>query len=187
MVNKSDTRTKVGQFKKGTSGNPSGRPMGARNRATLMAEQYLEGQSEQLVQLAVKFATSGNILALRLCLDRALPIRKERTIELELPPAKNTHDLAANYDRVLAAVSEGRITPTEAQSLTEILDSQARLLENVDMERRLQELEECASEVREAKKNIGREIENFGSKYKHLWELMNPEKGTDEDAVEDAA
>jgi hypothetical protein len=187
MTKKPDFRTKVGQFKKGTSGNPSGRPMGARNRATLMAEQYLEGQSEQLVQLAVKFATSGNILALRLCLDRALPIRKERTIELELPPAKNTHDLAANYDRVLAAVSEGRITPTEAQSLTEILDSQARLLENVDMERRLQELEECASEVREAKKNIGRQLEDFGSEYGHVCELIRAAKGTDEDAVEDAA
>ena len=43
MANKSDTRTKQGKFKKGTSGNPSGRPIGSRNRATLLAEQLLEG------------------------------------------------------------------------------------------------------------------------------------------------
>ena len=187
MPNKSKTRNKDGQYKKGASGNPSGRPTGSRNRATLMAEQFLEGQSEQLIRKVVDMANGGNILAMRLCLERVLPIRKERTIELELPPAKNAQDLAANYDRVLAAVSEGRITPTEAQSLTEILDSQARLFENVDMERRLQELEECASEVRDAKKNIRRQLENFGSEHKHVCELIIAAKGTDEDAVEDAA
>jgi len=149
MANKSDTRTKQGKFKKGTSGNPSGRPIGSRNRATLLAEQLLEGEAEPLIRQCINLAKKGNIHALRLCLERLLPIRKERSIELELPPAQNALDLAANLQRILAAVGEGRITPGEAQALTEVLNSQAHLFETADMERRLQALEDFKSEVQQ--------------------------------------
>ena len=187
MPNKSKIRTKDGQFKKGTSGNPSGRPTGSRNRATLMAEQYLEGEAEQLTRKVVDMAKGGNILALRLCLERVIPIRRERSIELELPPAHNALDLAANLQRILAAVGEGRITPGEAQALTEVVSSQAHLFETADMERRMQELEECVSEVRNVKKNLDRELAAFAHEYRNVLELTRADKGTDEHADEDAA
>ena len=82
----SNIQTKHGQFQKGTSGNPSGRPAGSRNRSTWLAEQLLEGEYEQLIKQAITMAKEGNIHALRLCLERVIPIRKERSIELELPP-----------------------------------------------------------------------------------------------------
>jgi hypothetical protein len=31
------------------------------------------------------------------------------------------------------------------------------------------------------------QLEDLGSKYKHVWDLIRAAKGTDEDAVEDAA
>jgi hypothetical protein len=158
MANKPKIRTKQGQFKKGTSGNPSGRPLGSRNRATLMAEQFLDGESEELMRQAVKLAKSGNLFALRLCLERVLPIRKERTIELELPPAHNALDLAANLQRILAAAGEGRITPSEAQVLTDVLSMQAHLFETADMERRIQELEEYKTKVQEFKGQMVHEM-----------------------------
>jgi hypothetical protein len=161
MVNKPDTRTKRGKFKKGTSGNPSGRPTGSRNRATLMAEQFLEDESEQLVRQAVSLAKGGNILALRLCLERILPARRERTITVDLSPAQNALDIAANYQELLAAVSDGRITPGEAQSLSEVLDRKARLFETVDTARRLQALEEHGSEVKRYHQQQDFEIQRF--------------------------
>src|ERR1017187_2071154 len=161
MPNKSKIRTKDGQFKKGTSGNPSGRPTGSRNRATLMAEQYLEGEAEQLTRKVVDMAKGGNILALRLCLERVIPIRRERSIELELPPAHNALDLAANLQRILAAVGEGRITPGEAQALTEVLSSQAHLFETADMERRLQALEEYKTQVQAFRHQRDAEMARF--------------------------
>ena len=162
MTNKSDIRTKHGQFKKGTSGNPSGRPIGSRNRATLLAEQLLEGEAEQLIRQCVSLAKKGNIHALRLCLERVLPIRKERSIELELPPAQNGLDLAANLQRIVVAVGEGRITPGEAQALSEVVSSQAHLFETADMERRLQTLEDFKSEVQEYRHQQEVEMQRIG-------------------------
>ena len=39
-------------FEPGTSGNPRGRPAGARNKRTVMAEALLEGELEQLVYVS---------------------------------------------------------------------------------------------------------------------------------------
>ena len=147
-------RAKRGQFNKGASGNPSGRPVGSRNKTTLLAEQLLEGEAEELIRKTVELAKKGNIQALRFCLDRVLPIRKERLLELELPPAKNAPELAANFRRVLAAVGEGQITPAEAQSITELLNSQARALELVEMELRVQTLEDHNRELTGIKQEL---------------------------------
>ena len=166
MANEPKTRTKNGKFTKGTSGNPSGRPAGSRNKATLVAEQLLDGESEQLIRKAVSLAKSGNVHALRLCLERVIPIRKERSIDLELPPAQTPQELAANYQRVLSAIGEGRITPGEAQVLTEILSSQARLFESVELERRLLALEELQAEVKAYRHQREAEMQKFAHENK---------------------
>ncbi|MHC4197293.1 MAG: DUF5681 domain-containing protein [Planctomycetota bacterium] len=69
------------RFPKGVSGNPKGRPKGTRNRATIMAEALLEGQAEALVQKGVSMALKGNTTALRLCLERLIPPRREPTVQ----------------------------------------------------------------------------------------------------------
>jgi hypothetical protein len=93
----STKRTKgPGQFPKGTSGNPSGRPSGSRNRTTLLMESLLEGEAEQLTRKAIDLALDGDITALRLCLERLVPPRKDRTIHLLLPPIENVHQISGD-------------------------------------------------------------------------------------------
>jgi hypothetical protein len=67
------------------------------------------------------------------------------------------------------------------------VSSQAHLFETADMERRMQELEECVSEVRNVKKNLDRELAAFAHEYRNVLELTRADKGTDEHADEDAA
>jgi hypothetical protein len=72
-------------FKPGQSGNSSGRPAGSRNKATVAMEALLDGQAEALTQKAIDMALEGDITALRLCLDRVLPARKDRPVTFRLP------------------------------------------------------------------------------------------------------
>ena len=86
MLNDTPTkRASKGRFRAGTSGNPSGRPVGSRNKGTLFLEELLDGEGEGLTRKAIQLGLKGDPFALRLCLERLLPPRKERRIELALP------------------------------------------------------------------------------------------------------
>jgi Family of unknown function (DUF5681) len=86
-----------GRFKPGQSGNPAGRPPGTRNKATESAELLLEGEAEALTREAVELALAGDATALRLCLDRLIPPRRERKVQLDnIPPVRGMPDLGCH-------------------------------------------------------------------------------------------
>jgi hypothetical protein len=141
-------RTSKGQFHKGSSGNPSGRPPGSQNTSTLLYEQMLEGKGELLITKLMEKAEQGDIRALTLCLDRIFPVRKERVINLELKPEESLKDLPINFQKITTAVAEGRITPTEGELMSNILSNCARAMQTVELDQRVAELEACQEEVR---------------------------------------
>jgi len=82
-----------GGFRKGQSGNPAGRRPGSRNKATETAELLLAGEVEALTRKAVELALGGDAAALRLCLDRIIPARRGRPVQLAVAPVRGTADL----------------------------------------------------------------------------------------------
>jgi hypothetical protein len=129
-------------FEKGQSGNPAGRTPGSRNRATLAAESLLHGQSRALTQTAVERALAGNDFALKLCLDRILATRRERTVRFALPPIESAADLAAALGAVAAAVADGTLTPGEACDLSQVATTFIKAIETADFEQRLHAIEQ---------------------------------------------
>jgi hypothetical protein len=121
-------RKRRGAFQPGRSGNPAGRPKGARNRATIAAEMLLEGEAQTLTRKAIELAKAGDTTALRLCLERLLPPRKDRAISFELPPIVSVDDAPRAIGALLAAVADGRITPSEAVVVTSLIDAQCRAM-----------------------------------------------------------
>jgi hypothetical protein len=73
-------------------------------------------------------ALAGDPLALRLCLERIVPPRKERPVALPLPAITNSDDVPDPIATVLAAVAEGSITPGEACTMMTLIDAQRRVL-----------------------------------------------------------
>lgn len=112
----------MSKFKPGQSGNPSGRPKGALNKATLAAQALLDGEVEVLTRKVVELAKDGNPMALRLCLERLLPPRKDRPVILNLPEIKGAEDLPQLLDAILEGVARGEITPGEGQALIAFLE-----------------------------------------------------------------
>ena len=134
--NKQDAR-----FKPGQSGNPDGRKAGSRNKVTLSMEALLEGESEALTRTAIEKAKAGDMTALRICFDRLYPPQKGRSIQIDLPPIKQADDVVLGYEAVLAAVSDGRITPDEASTIAHVLEANRRAIETCELEARMTALE----------------------------------------------
>ena len=134
-------KKKNGQFAKGSSGNPSGRPLGNRNQSTLLLESLLAGEGYELFRKAIELAKAGDVRALQLCMDRMLPPRKDRPVTFDLPPIQNLDDVATGKMSILAAISEGNITPQEGEVISRILDGYAGVMVNQDLQRRVEKLE----------------------------------------------
>jgi hypothetical protein len=130
-------RTTAGTF---TTGNP-GRPKGARNKATQAVLALLDGQAEALTQRAVELALAGDGVALRLCLDRIAPPRKDSPVTFPLPRMTTARDAAQAAGAVLEAVAAGDLTPTEGAMVMGLVDAFRRTLETSELEARLVALE----------------------------------------------
>jgi hypothetical protein len=121
-------------------GNP-GRPRGSRHKATLAAEALLEGEAEALTRAAIQKAKEGDTTALRLCLERLVPPRKDRPIVFDLGKLDGPADALDALRAVLAAMSRGDITPSEAEAVAALLESLRRAHETTELEARIAALE----------------------------------------------
>jgi hypothetical protein len=129
------------KFKPGRSGNPSGRPKGSRHKTTLAIEKLLDGEGEEITRKAIEKAKEGDMTAIRICMDRLAPPRKDRHIELSLPKMEKASDAANASAAIVEAASAGELTPSEAGELLKIVESYARTLQVSDFEARLERLE----------------------------------------------
>ena len=118
-----------------------GRREGSRNKATIAAQELLDGEAEELTRKAIEKAKEGDIQALRLCLDRLVPPRKDRPLTISLPDPDGIDELLQVSTAVLQSVASGDITPSEGQALTAILERHRRVVELTDIEARLAILE----------------------------------------------
>jgi len=130
-----------GRFKPGQSGNPAGKPKGARHKTTLAMQALLDGQAEALTQKAVQLALAGDMAALRLCMERLMPARKDSPVSCLLPPISSAEDTAYAMSAVIAAVAGGELTPTEGEALVGLLEQQRKIIETRVLEQRLIALE----------------------------------------------
>jgi hypothetical protein len=128
-------------FAKGRSGNPAGRPKGARNRTTLAAEALLEGKAEAITQKVVDMALDGDLTAARMCLDRILPIRRERRVSFELPPLDSAEDIVKGMKAIAAALASGELSPREAAEIGNFVGWHAKSIEVLELEQRIKLLE----------------------------------------------
>jgi hypothetical protein len=136
-------RDQAGRWRKGASGNRAGKPRGARHKATLAAETLFDGEAEALSRKAVELALRGDVSALRLCLDRIVPPRKDRPVCFELPKMIESKDAVSALAAIVGAVAAGELTPGEAAELSKVVDGYTRALQAVELEARLTKLEKA--------------------------------------------
>jgi hypothetical protein len=122
-----------------------GKTKGSRNKTTIVLEALLSGDGEAIAQKAIELAKSGDMTAIRLCLERLVPVRKDSPVYFNLPDMNNADDGAKALAGVLRALAAGEITPSEANSVAGVIETYRRTLETAEFENRIATLEKGGS------------------------------------------
>ena len=122
-----EARTTEGKFQKGQSGNPAGRPVGARNRMPGTIAKLLDRHADNLADRLVERAYRGDRDAMKLCLDH-VETRKGAPVPFDLPRLETNADAASAGTMIMEAVAAGELTPDEASDLFKLLDAFTKIL-----------------------------------------------------------
>ncbi|WP_411904204.1 DUF5681 domain-containing protein [Methylorubrum thiocyanatum] len=133
--------TTSGRFEKGQSGNPSGKAPGTRNRTTIAMQELLEGEADALTRKAIELALDGDTVALRMCMERIIPVRKDRHVIFDLPKIESAADIPKATASLLEAVASGTITPAESADIGRAVDAHLKALETHELTERLNRLD----------------------------------------------
>src|SRR5882757_8988165 len=116
------TKTSNKQFQKGnTLGR--GRPQGSRNKATIALQKLLDGHGESITKKCALMALQGDAGAMRLCMERLIPPRKDHAVKFHLPSVTTADEVAIAGSLILAEGSRGQLTPAEGEMIANILEA----------------------------------------------------------------
>ena len=139
MAGEMTGRNPQGRFEKGVSGNPRGRPKGARSRATLVAEALRAGEGETLLRNAIEAGVAGKWGPNRFVLEWLHPRPRGREVEFDLPLGATAEAGLACWDALIGAVGAGEMTPDEAATVARLLEARERAAARLRLGRRLAE------------------------------------------------
>ena len=133
------------RFKPGVSGNPKGKAPGTRNHATRAVLELLEDGVLAVTKTVLDAARNGDLTAAKMVLERIVPAMRERPINIALPDTRTAEGCVEAQGSILQAVGMGELLPGEGATLAGIVENRRRSIETVELEARIQALEESSN------------------------------------------
>ena len=93
------------------------------------------------IRKAIEKALEGDMVALRLCLDRIAPAKKDAPVTFALPAMKTAADAVTAAGAILKAVATSEMTPSEGTAIAVLVETYRRALETQEIESRIAALE----------------------------------------------
>lgn len=106
-----------------------------------MAEAVLEKDVEAIAKVVTAAAIGGDLQAARMVLERLVPQRRERPVDIDLPDVSTIEGVNAAQAAILNAVAAGELLPGEGTALAGIVEQRRRAIETEDLEKRIEALE----------------------------------------------
>ena len=129
----------MGQFTKGVSGNPKGRPRGIIDKRQKL-RLALEERAEELLEIIIERAMKGDTQMQRVLLGRLIPPAKpESSLQSFYLPEGSLSEQAR---AVIQAVGKGELPASCAQELLSAISLSLKIKETEELENRVGKLEE---------------------------------------------
>jgi hypothetical protein len=116
---------------------------------TELCADLLGDDAVQIMKECIKRAKKGDAVALRLCVERLVPVRasRDRSIVVEdLPDVAKAADLVSAAALVIARAAAGLMSLSEAKEFLALISAQRALIETQDLAVRLEVLEHQQAE-----------------------------------------
>jgi hypothetical protein len=94
-----------------------------------LAEALLEDDAVALVRRVIDLAKTGDVTALRLCLERLIPRRVERAIEFEMPSISEPKHAVVALSQITAGIGSGELTANEAHTLVALVEATIKTID----------------------------------------------------------
>lgn len=118
-----------------------GRLPGSRNKRTVF-QIALELDGEKIIELIKEQALKSDPAAMRLCIERLVPVLRPPLRRFFLPPVETAEQLKDAVSAVVHAVAEGMVSAREGESVARIIETQRKNIEVGEFEARLKALED---------------------------------------------
>ena len=134
-----------GGWQPGQSGNPAGKPKGARHAALVALDAIGADGAAEIMAAVVRAAHGGDMRAADILLRRLWPERKGRPVAFPLPELRTAADVVAALGAVVQAVAHGDLSPEEGLGVAGLMELHRKAIETAEFERRLAALEGAAN------------------------------------------
>lgn len=132
-------------FKPGQSGNPNGRRVGSRNKASIICDKIAEDASGDIVRAITERAKAGDADCARVILSRVWQARRGRPVKFELPDMKTPADLVNAIASISRQVADGALTVDEGAAICGMCELHRKAIETAQLEERIARLEAAAA------------------------------------------
>src|SRR5579872_4475960 len=109
-----------------------GRPKGSRNKTTKQMQELLYRYSDAILGKCIRMALEGDQIAMRLCMERILPARRDGFVQLPSLRSQTQTEIAKSSEQVLKSIACGTISPSEGEIISKLLNDRLKVLEVAD-------------------------------------------------------
>ena len=144
-----------GRWRKGQSGNVSGRPPGSQNRSQAILREMLVANAEMVVLAVIESAKAGDMSAAKLIVERVLPKRLCRPLDgVVLPQINSVADACQAMEAIINAVLAGVLSTEEGAHLSAVVETYRRTIEVAEVVARVERLERLQTPRPSASKRL---------------------------------